>query len=365
MKNTLGTSVTVTLFGESHGGEIGAVLSGMAPGIPVDETAVAAALSRRRPAADTGTARREPDRFRVVSGVYQGKTTGAPLCIVIENSDVRDGDYASWRGLARPSHADYAAYMKYHGFEDYRGGGQFSGRMTAPLVAVGAVAVSALAAKGIAVGTHVAEVGGVCDRAFGDYAADFKTLLTAPFGMLDGAAAEKAKGVIRAAAETGDSVGGVLETAVTGLPAGVGEPFFDSVESVLSHALFSIPAVKGVAFGAGFDFARMKGSEAGDPWRMQNGRPVTLTNHNGGVTGGITNGMPLLFRTVVKPTPSIYQKQQTVDFLKGENADLQLTGRHDPAVVHRARPVADAVTALALCDLLALRYGTDYLGSAT
>ena len=362
MKNTFGTSVSVTLFGESHGHEIGAVLSGMAPGIPADEAEIAAALSRRRPATDTGTARREPDRFRVVSGVYRGKTTGAPLCIIIENSDVRDGDYASWRGLARPGHADYAAYMKYHGFEDYRGGGQFSGRMTAPLVAVGAVVLSALAAKGIAVGTHTAEIGGVCDRAFGDYVADFAALQNAPLGMLDETAAEKASAAIRAAAEAGDSVGGVLETAVTGLPAGLGEPFFDSVESVLSHALFSIPAVKGVAFGAGFGFAGMKGSEANDPYRMQNSRPVTVTNNNGGVTGGMTNGMPLLFRTVVRPTPSIYQKQQTVNFLTGENATLQLTGRHDPAVVHRARPVADAVTALALCDLLALRYGTDYLG---
>ena len=365
MKNTLGTSVTITLFGESHGREIGAVLSGMAPGVAVDEADIAAALARRRPDAVTGTARREPDAFRVVSGVFHGKTTGAPLCIVIENSDVRDGDYETWRGLARPGHADYAAYMKYHGFEDYRGGGQFSGRMTAPLVAVGAVATAALAARGIAVGTHVAEVGGVCDRAFGNYAADFKTLLTAPLGMLDEKAAEKAKAAIAAAADEGDSVGGVLETAVTGLDAGVGEPFFDSVESVLAHGLFSIPAVKGVAFGAGFDLSAMRGSQANDPLRMQSGRPVALTNNNGGVTGGMTNGMPLLVRMAVKPTPSIYKTQQTIDFLKGENADLRLQGRHDPAVVHRARPVADAVTALVLCDLLALRYGTDYLAGAT
>ena len=253
--------------------------------------------------------------------------------------------------------------VKYHGFEDYRGGGQFSGRMTAPLVAVGAVAVSALAAKGIAVGTHVAAVGGVHDRAFEDLAADIKTLKSAPLGMLDNVAAEQARVVIKAVKDAGDSVGGILETAVIGLPAGVGEPFFDSVESVLSHMLFSIPAVKGVSFGAGFDFAHLHGSKAGDAMRMQDGRPVTRTNRNGGVCGGITNGMPLLFRMAVKPTPSIYKPQQTVNFLTGENATLQLTGRHDPAVVLRARPVVDAVTALALCDLLALRYGTDYLGN--
>ena len=362
MKNTFGTSVSVTLFGESHGDEIGAVLVGMAPGITVDEAQIAAALARRRPAADTGTERREPDRFRVISGVFRGKTTGAPLCIIIQNDNTRHNDYDSWRGFARPGHADYTAYMKYHGFEDYRGGGQFSGRMTAPLVAVGAVAVHALAAKGIAIGTHVASVGGVHDRPFEDLAADIAALPTAPLGMLDNVAAEQARLVIKAAKEAGDSVGGLLETAVIGLPAGVGEPFFDSVESVLSHMLFSIPAVKGVSFGAGFDFANLRGSRANDAMRMQNGRPVTDTNKNGGVCGGITNGMPLLFRTVVKPTPSIYKPQKTVNFLTGENATLQLTGRHDPAVVHRARPVADAVTALALCDLLALRYGTDYLG---
>ena len=363
MKNTFGTSVAVTLFGESHGGEIGAVLSGMAPGIPVDEADIAAALTRRRPVADLGTARREPDRVRVISGVFHGKTTGAPLCIIIQNDNIIHNDYDSWRGLARPGHADYTAYMKYHGFEDYRGGGQFSGRMTAPLVAVGAVAVSALAAKGIAVGTHVAAVGGVHDRAFEDLAADIKTLKSAPLGMLDNVAAEQARVVIKAVKDAGDSVGGILETAVIGLPAGVGEPFFDSVESVLSHMLFSIPAVKGVSFGAGFDFAHLHGSKAGDAMRMQDGRPVTRTNRNGGVCGGITNGMPLLFRMAVKPTPSIYKPQQTVNFLTGENATLQLTGRHDPAVVLRARPVVDAVTALALCDLLALRYGTDYLGN--
>jgi len=365
MKNTFGNSVTVTLFGESHGSEIGAVLCGMAPGIPVDEADIAAALARRRPTADTGTARREPDRFRVVSGVFQGRTTGAPLCIIIQNDNTRRNDYDSWRGLARPGHADYTAYMKYHGFEDYRGGGQFSGRMTAPLVAVGAVAVRALAAKGIVIGTHVAAVGNVKDRPFEDLAADIAALPTAPMGMLDEVAAEQARVLIKSAAAAGDSVGGMLETAVVGLPAGVGEPFFDSVESVLSHILFSIPAVKGVSFGAGFDFVTLRGSQANDAMRMQNGTPIALTNKNGGVCGGISNGMPLLFRVAVKPTPSIYKPQQTVNFLTGENATLQLTGRHDPAVVHRARPVADAVTALALCDLLALRYGTDYLGEKT
>lgn len=364
MKNTFGTSVTVTLFGESHGPGVGAVLSGMAPGVPVEEAAIAAALARRRPEDGIGTERKEPDRFFIQSGVFRGKTTGAPLCIFIENKDVQNNAYEAWRGLARPGHADFPAYMKYHGFEDYRGGGHFSGRLTAPLVAVGAVAAAALTGRGIRIGTHVAEIAGVDDRSFEDFTADIKALENAPLGMLDETAAERARAAVLAAKEAGDSVGGILETAVVGLPAGVGEPFFDGIESVLSHALFSIPAVKGVTFGAGFDLAALRGSEANDAYRMQNGHPVTLTNRAGGIGGGISNGMPLLFSTIVKPTPSIKKSQQTVNFLTGEDAELRLNGRFDPAVVVRARPVADAMTALALADLLALRYGTDYLGAA-
>ena len=364
MKNTFGASVSVTLFGESHGPAIGAVLDGLAPGIPVDEAAIAQALALRRPAGKISTARQESDPFELVSGVFNGKTTGTPLCILIRNTQTNSRDYAATRALARPGHADYTAFCKYHGCEDFRGGGHFSGRLTAALVAAGAIAAGALQARGIRIGTHIARCGGVADRPFGDLAADLDALRTLPFAALDAQAAAAMQAAITAAAEEGDSVGGVLETAVTGLPAGVGEPWFDTLEGVLAHALFSIPAVKGVEFGSGFAMAEGRGSEMNDAFRRVNGKTLTVTNHNGGVNGGISNGMPLLFRCAVKPTPSIFRPQQTVDLFTGEEATLQLTGRHDPAIVHRARAVADAVTALALCDQLALRFGTDWLAPA-
>lgn len=363
MKNTFGESVSVTLFGESHGEQIGAVLDGIAPGIPVDEGYIAARLAQRRPQGAISTARREQDPFRIVSGVYKGVTTGAPLCVLIPNEHAQSADYAAWRGLARPSHADYTAYCKYHGYEDYRGGGHFSGRLTAPLVAVGAIALFALKRKGILIGTHLARVAGVADRDFGDLRADLLLLETAEFAMLDQTAADGARKAIRSAAEQGDSVGGVLETAVLGFPAGVGEPWFDGVENVLARALFAIPAVKGVEFGDGFALADLRGSTANDSFRMENGKIVTLTNRSGGINGGISNGMPLLMRCAVKPTPSVYREQQTVDFLQHKDAAIKLDGRHDPAIVHRARVAADAMVALALCDLLALRCGTDWLGT--
>ena len=365
MKNSMGRALTLTLFGESHGEAVGAVLDGLAPGIAVDEAYIARLLTLRRPSGKTGTARREADEFRIVSGVFEGRTTGTPLCILIPNTDTKSKDYAATRALARPGHADYTAFCKYHGFEDYRGGGHFSGRVTAALVAAGAVVLPALGAKGIRIGTHIARCAAVDDRPFGDLNADIAALAEMPFAVLDPDAAQKMQEKIKAAREQGDSVGGVLETAVVGMPAGVGEPWFDTVESVLSHALFSIPAVKGVQFGAGFDMADALGSAFNDSFCVQDGQVVTKTNHNGGVNGGITNGMPIVFRTMVKPTPSIYKKQQTVDFLRTENAALQIEGRHDPAIIHRARIVADSVTALVLYDLLAVRFGTDWFGGET
>ena len=360
MKNSFGTSVSVTLFGESHGPEIGAVIDGLAPGLPVDESFIASQLSLRRPAGKISTARQEADAFRIVSGVFEGRTTGTPLALLIPNADTRSGDYE--RGPVRPGHADYTAYIKYHGFEDYRGGGHFSGRITAALVAAGAIVIPALKAKGVLIGTHIARCAGIDDAPFGDNpSTDLENLNALPFAVLDEDCGIRMRAAIEEAAARGDSVGGVLETAVTGLPAGVGEPWFDTIESVLSHALFSVPAVKGVAFGDGFALADMTGSEANDPFRMQNGRPVTETNRNGGINGGITNGMPLVFRCAVKPTPSISLEQRTVNPLTGEETSLQISGRHDPAIVHRARVVVDSVTALALCDLLAQRYGTDWL----
>ena len=365
MKNTFGTSLQVTLFGESHGPFVGAVLDGLASGIPVDESAVADQLALRRPWGDLGTPRRERDAFQIVSGTYGGYTTGTPLCILIPNEDVNSADYESVRDCPRPGHADYAARCKYRGYQDFRGGGHFSGRLTAPLVAAGALVRGALAEKGVVIGTHIARCGGAADRPFGDLSADLAALADRPFPVLDGAAAEEMQQRIRQAAARGDSVGGVLETAVLGLESGIGEPWFDTLEGLLSHALFSIPAVKGVEFGSGFAMAEGMGSAYNDSFALEKGRVVTRTNHNGGVNGGVSNGMPILFRCAVKPTPSIAAPQQTVDLRRMEETVLRLQGRHDPAIVHRARAAVDAVTALVLYDLLTQRHGTDYFGGET
>ena len=363
MKNTFGHDLTVTLFGESHGPYIGAVLDGLAPGLPVEEDFIRRQLALRRPAGSISTARREPDEFRIISGVFNGRTCGTPLCILIPNTQAHSGDYTEMRALARPGHADYTSYRKYHGFEDYRGGGHFSGRVTAALVAAAAIIIPALTAKGITIGTHISSCGGVADRGFDDPAQDIAALSAREFAVLDEAKGRAMRDVIAEAAAAGDSVGGVLETAVCGLPAGLGEPWFDTVEGLLSHALFSIPAVKGVQFGAGFDLADSRGSRFNDSFFMDEGQVRTVTNHNGGVNGGLTNGMPVLFRCAVKPTPSIFTEQRTVDFIRGEDAVLRLQGRHDPAIIHRARVVVDSVTALVVADLLCGRFGTDYLGA--
>ena len=361
MKNTFGSSVAVTLFGESHGEAIGAVLDGMAPGIPVDCDLIRRQMQLRMGIASLSTARREPDEVEIVSGVKDGVTTGTPITLMIRNTNTRSGDYAKTATLLRPGHADFTAECKYHGFADARGGGHFSGRITAGLVAAGAIAIGALRHLGIQIGTHIAACGGIRDRAFSDLSQDIPYLNNTDLAVLDLKKARRIYDVILSARKDGDSVGGILETAVTGLPAGVGEPWFDTVEGVLSHALFSIPAVKGVEFGDGFALAAMRGSKANDPFRIEDGRIVTATNRAGGILGGITSGMPLLIRTAVKPTPSIYRKQSTVNTDTMEEATLEIKGRHDPAIVHRARVVADSVVALALCDLLALRFGTDYL----
>ena len=361
MKNTFGSSVSLTLFGESHGAAIGAVIDGIAPGIKIDEDFIRSQLSLRRPVGLISTPRVEPDEFVIESGVFEGKTTGTPICILIPNVNTKSKDYSEIRSKARPGHADYTAYEKYHGFEDYRGGGHFSGRLTAAVVAAGAIAISALRQKGINIGTHIARLAGIADRGFKDYESDIKKLSEMQFAVFDTAAAEKMKEEIIAVKNVGDSVGGVLETAVTGLPAGAGEPWFDSVESLLSHALFSVPAVKGVEFGGGFSLCDMRGSQANDPLRTENGKIFTLTNNNGGINGGITNGMPVVFRCAVKPTSTIHISQQTVDFINMENVDFLAGGRHDPCIVHRARVVVDSITALTLCDILSARFGTDWL----
>jgi len=364
MKNTFGNSIALTLFGESHGEMIGAVLDGLAPGIRVDEAFIRAQLSLRRPAGKISTARQETDDLRIVSGIFEGRTTGTPLTVLIPNTAQHSGDYSATRSLARPGHADYTAFAKYHGYEDYRGGGHFSGRVTAALVAAGAILIGALREKGILIGTHIASCAGIADRDFGDLCADITALNAKTFAVLDEEQGQKMRAEIEKAAAEGDSVGGVLETVVTGVPAGVGEPWFDTAEGMLAHALFAIPAVKGVQFGDAFAMANGRGSAYNDSYYISDQEIKTRTNHNGGINGGITNGMPIRFSCAVKPTPSIFKEQETVDFIKGEDAKLALKGRHDPAIIHRARVVVDSVTALVVADLLAQRCGTDWLASS-
>lgn len=355
MRNTFGNNITVTLFGESHGKMIGSVLDGMPAGIPVDEDFIAYQMSLRKSVGAISTARKETDEVKIVSGVFNGRTTGTPITFIIENQDTRSRDYGELAYKARPGHADYTAEIKYGGYQDFRGGGHFSGRITAGLVSAGAVVISALKAKGITIGTHILSCGGVYDRDFNDIKSDIDYLNGREFAVLDESKEDEMKSVIMSAKAEGDSVGGILETAVYGMPSGVGEPWFDTVEGILSHGLFSIPAVKGVEFGAGFRYAEMRGSQANDRFRNVDNTIITETNNCGGILGGITDGMPLIFRCAVKPTPSIYKEQQTIDLKTGENTTLQIQGRHDPAIIHRARVVADSVTALCLYDMLSYK----------
>ena len=359
MKSVIGKNITLALYGESHGDAIGVVVNGLPAGVKIDTDFMQKQLDMRKPKGKISTQRRETDDFKITSGVFNGFTTGTPIHITIENTTQRSGDYQPQ--LPRPSHADYAAHVKYGGFEDYRGGGHFSGRLTAPIVAAGAIAIDILKNKGITIGTHIKKCQHICDRAFENYAEDIALCNSKYFATLDESVGEMMQKHIETIGADCDSVGGVLETCVIGMPAGVGEPYFNSVESVLSQYLFSIGGVKGVQFGKGFDFADCLGSEVNDAFEMCGDTVVTKTNNNGGINGGITNGMPMLFSVAVKPTPSIFKTQDTVNLDTMQNEQLTLKGRHDPAIFHRARVVVDSVTALALLDLLVQRYGEGWL----
>ena len=298
-----------------------------------------------------------------LSGIFNEKTTGTPLALMIKNNDTNSADYEWIKSTPRPSHADFTAECKYHGFQDYRGGGHFSGRLTAPIVAAGAILSSALRKKGIYIGTRIKRLGCIDDCGEICTPEDTELLNSLAFPTLDEGAGAKMIEKIQEVSAIGDSVGGVLETAVFGMPSGVGEPWFDTVESVLSHIIFSIPAVKGLEFGKGFKISDMTGSEANDAFVTDGKGVVTKTNNNGGILGGISSGMPIIFRTAIKPTPSIFTEQDSVNLRSMENTRLTIKGRHDPAIVHRARAVIDAAAAIALSDLLTVRFGTDYLAA--
>lgn len=343
------------IFGESHGPAIGVVLEGVPAGLELDLERVQWELDRRRPGKDpTATARKEADRVEVLSGLFEGKTTGAPLAMVIYNTDQHSKDYESIRYTPRPSHGDYAGFIKSRGTQDYRGGGHFSGRLTAPLTAAGAVAKQVLERKGVWVGAHISSIYGICDSPLGELD-EMKDVANKPFPVLNDAKGEEMRQAILEAKEQQDSVGGAIECAVWGLPAGLGAPDFGcNVEGIFAQHLFAVPAVKGVDFGAGAAFSLMRGSEANDPFAVENGKVVTTTNHAGGVNGGITNGMPVVFEATIRPTPSISLPQQSVDLRTGEETEIEIHGRHDPCIVPRAVPVIEAAAALAACAVLGI-----------
>ena len=342
-----------TIFGESHGPAIGAVLEGVPAGLALDLDFVQRELDRRAPGRDgLSTARREADRVEVLSGVFDGKTTGAPLCLLIRNSDQHSGDYEAIRYTPRPSHGDYAGFVQSRGCLDYRGGGHFSGRLTAPLVAAGAVAKLLLRERGVTVGAHISAIYGIRDAA-PQSAAELLAVGEKEFPVLDDERGREMRQAILDARKEGDSVGGSIECMVSGLPAGLGAPDFGrNVEGIFSQYLFAVPGVKAVEFGAGVAFALMRGSEANDPFAVEDGRVVTETNNAGGVNGGITNGMPVAFEVTLRPTPSISLPQRTVDLRTGEETEIAVKGRHDPCIVHRAVPVIEAAAALAACEVM-------------
>lgn len=355
MASDFGKILRVSVFGQSHGKAIGAVIDGLPAGIAIDMAELRAFMARRAPGHNPwSTPRREADDPVFLSGVIDGVTTGAPVCTIIENRDMRSSDYEELKDKPRPGHADYTAQVKWKGQADLRGGGHFSGRITAPLCIAGGIARQILARHGIHIGAHLAAVGDIPDDAFPLHPDPrlFAGVAAKPFPVLNDEAGERMKELILKVSEEEDSIGGIIECAAVGLPAGVGSPMFEGIENRLAQALFGIPAVKGLEFGSGFAGSGRRGSQNNDAYAMDHGDVTTLTNHAGGILGGITTGMPVTLRVAVKPTASIGRAQQTVSLANGENTELKVVGRHDPCIALRAVPVVEAVTALVLLDLL-------------
>lgn len=356
MSSCYGKNLHVSIFGQSHSPAIGVVIDGLPAGFRVDEDALAAFLARRAPGnSPLATARKEPDRVEFESGIVDGVLCGAPLCAIIRNTNTRPGDYRPFADLPRPGHADFTAQAKFHGAQDGSGGGHFSGRLTAPLCIAGGICLQILAARGIRIGAHIQHIAGIADRQFDPVAIDgdeFSRLAAKPLAVLDDEAGAAMTQAILAAKQAGDSVGGVIECAITGLPAGIGDPMFDGLENRISAAVFGVPAVKGIEFGNGFACTLLRGSENNDPFTVRGDGIGTKTNRHGGILGGISSGMPVIFRVAVKPTASILMPQQTVSLSKHEEAELQIHGRHDPCIVPRAVPCIEAAAALAVCDAI-------------
>lgn len=350
MASVFGKNIRYSLFGESHGQAIGIVIDGIKSGVKLDFDYIRRQMDRRRPGKNAwSTKRNEKDEFEIQSGVFEGHTTGTPICAMIKNTDKRSRDYSKTKDVFRPSHADHTGSVRYSGYNDYRGGGHFSGRLTAPIVFAGSIARQMLCQRGIEIAGHIKQIGSVKDKSF----LEAGTIETedVDFPLLDSSVKEKMKSEIEKARLDEDSIGGIAEIAIVNMPSGVGDPFFESIESRLSSGLFSIPAVKGVSFGAGFEFASMHGSEANDQMEIVDGKVVTRTNNNGGILGGISNGMPIVISVAIKPTPSIGKEQDTVD-RDGNQVKLKIEGRHDPCIVPRAIPVLESMCAMTILDIL-------------
>lgn len=359
MSSTYGENLKLSIFGQSHGSAIGMTLDGIPAGLPVDFEALQRFLNRRAPGQnDWSTPRKEEDRPEFLAGILESFTTGAPIAAAIYNKNTRSGDYANLRDCPRPGHADYTAQIKYGGFQDAAGGGHFSGRLTAPLCIAGGLCRQWLAEMGIHIAAHIASIGGVSDEAF-DPLNPQSDAVKADFPVLSEKAGAQMRAVIDEARRSRDSVGGAIECAVTGLPPGLGEPMFGGVESKIASIVYGIPAVKALSFGIGAEAAHLRGSQCNDPFTWENGAVKTVTNNAGGILGGITNGMPVLFRVTIKPTPSISQPQQSVSLSRMENTELIIQGRHDPCIVPRAVPVVEAAAAIAIYDLILGNTQTD------
>ncbi len=352
MSSTYGENLKLSIFGQSHGPAIGMTLDGIPAGLPVDLEKLQSFLNRRAPGQnDWSTPRREEDKPEILAGLLDGFTCGAPIAAIIHNKNTRSGDYANLKDCPRPGHADYTAQVKYGGFQDAAGGGHFSGRLTAPLCIAGGMCKQWLEERGIRIGAHIVAIGGEGGTSF-DPTAPQLELVRDDFPVLDPDSGEKMRKKIAEARANGDSVGGIIECAIVGLPAGLGEPMFGGVESRIAQIVYGIPAVKSVSFGVGYSAGYLYGSQCNDPYTLENGRVRTLRNAAGGILGGITNGMPVIFQCAVKPTPSISMPQQSISLSKGEEQELVVKGRHDPCIVPRAVPVVEAAAAIAIFDMI-------------
>ena len=357
MSSVIGDNIKVSLFGESHGSVVGATIHGLESGIKIDYEFIKHQMNLRKANDNLSTARVEDDEVKFISGVFNDFTTGAPLTVVIENKNVNSKDYPK---MFRPSHADYTQELKYKGYQDYRGGGHFSGRLTAPIVALGSIAISILKNKNIKIGSHIKNIHNILDDNinFNDLDNYFNYVNNEIFPVLNLNKKEEMIKEIEVIKEDLDSVGGIIETVIS-LPSSIGEPFFDSLESKISQYLFSVPGLKGIEFGLGFDFAKYRGKEVNDEL-VNDGEVRTLTNNNGGINGGISNSMPIVFRCVLKPTPSILKEQRSIDE-NFNNTILEIKGRHDPCIVRRARVVIDSLVALCLLDLISINEGKKWM----